>query len=91
MIFRHWAEIGSGIVPDDYRRNEHKTRKYTFVFRKVGKPDILPPTRASEFPLETVSLLLGHRKLAITEKHYARFVPERQALIETKSGKRGHV
>ena len=34
-----------------------------------------------EVPLETVSLLLGHRKLAITEKHYARFVPEMQALI----------
>lgn len=26
----------------------------------------------NEVPLETVSLLLGHRKLAITEKHYAR-------------------
>jgi len=38
----------------------------------------------SEVPLETVSLLLGHRKLAITEKHYARFVPERQALIEAQ-------
>jgi integrase len=36
----------------------------------------------SGVPLETVSLLLGHKKLAITEKHYARFVPERQALIE---------
>jgi integrase len=36
----------------------------------------------NEVPLETVSLLLGHKKLAITEKHYARFVPERQALIE---------
>jgi site-specific recombinase XerD len=29
----------------------------------------------SGVPLETVSLLLGHKKLAITEKHYARFVP----------------
>jgi site-specific recombinase XerD len=38
----------------------------------------------SEVPLETVSLLLGHKKLAITEKHYARFVPERQALIESE-------
>jgi integrase len=38
----------------------------------------------SEVPLETVSLLLGHKKLAITEKHYARFVPERQALIESQ-------
>jgi len=38
----------------------------------------------SEVPLETVSLLLGHKKLAITEKHYARFVPERQALIEAQ-------
>jgi site-specific recombinase XerD len=38
----------------------------------------------NEVPLETVSLLLGHKKLAITEKHYARFVPERQVLIETQ-------
>jgi integrase len=38
----------------------------------------------SEVPLETVSLLLGHKKVAITEKHYARFVPERQALIESQ-------
>lgn len=37
-----------------------------------------------EVPLETVSLLLGHKKLAITERHYARFVPERQALIEAQ-------
>jgi site-specific recombinase XerD len=37
-----------------------------------------------EVPLETVSLLLGYKKLAITEKQYARFVPERQALIETQ-------
>lgn len=36
----------------------------------------------NEIPLETVSVLLGHKKLAITEEHYARFVPERQALIE---------
>jgi len=36
----------------------------------------------AEVPLETVSVLLGHRKLAITEKHYARFVPERQASID---------
>jgi site-specific recombinase XerD len=49
----------------------------------------------NEVPLETVSLLLGHRKLAITEKHYARFVPERQALIESQVRKTwartGHV
>ena len=38
----------------------------------------------AEVPLETVSLLLGHKKLAITEKHYARFVPERQRLIEAQ-------
>jgi integrase len=38
----------------------------------------------NEVPLETVSLLPGHKKLAITEKHYSRFVPERQALIEAQ-------
>jgi len=49
----------------------------------------------NEVPLETVSLLLGYRKLAITEKHYARFVPEPQALIESQVRKTwaraGHV
>jgi hypothetical protein len=53
------------------------------------------PQISDEVPLETVSLLLGHRKLAITEKHYARFVPERQALIESQVRKTwartGHV
>lgn len=38
----------------------------------------------SGVPLETVSLLLGHRKLAITERYYARFVPERQASVEAQ-------
>ena len=38
----------------------------------------------NEVPLETVRLLLGHKRLAVTEKHYSRFVPERQALIETQ-------
>jgi integrase/recombinase XerC len=38
----------------------------------------------NEVPLETVSLLLGHKRIAITEKHYARFVPERQATIEAQ-------
>lgn len=49
----------------------------------------------AEVPLETVSVLLGHRKLAITEKHYARFVPERQASIDRQVRKswarHGHV
>jgi site-specific recombinase XerD len=43
----------------------------------------------NEVPLATVSLLLGHKRLAITEKHYARFVPERQALVETQIRKTG--
>ena len=43
----------------------------------------------NEVPLETVSLLLGHKRLAITEKHCARFVPERQALVETQIRKTG--
>lgn len=33
-------------------------------------------------PLETVSRLLGHRSMAVTEKHYAAWVPERQAKLE---------
>jgi hypothetical protein len=38
----------------------------------------------NEVPLETVSLVLGHKKLVITEKHHARLVSERQALIENQ-------
>lgn len=34
--------------------------------------------------LQTVSTLLGHRKLAITERYYARFVPERQLTIDAQ-------
>jgi integrase/recombinase XerD len=34
--------------------------------------------------LQTVSTLLGHRKLAITERYYARFVPERQDAIDSQ-------
>jgi integrase/recombinase XerD len=44
--------------------------------------------------LQTVSTLLGHRKLAITERYYARFVPERQDAIDSQVRKswalRGH-
>ena len=63
---------------------------YRKLFKHAGIPGHLQRLRhtfaknllVSEVPLETVSLLLGHKKLAITEKHYARFVPERQALID---------
>jgi len=33
-------------------------------------------------PLETVSILLGHSSVRITEKHYAPWVKERQVLLE---------
>jgi integrase len=33
-------------------------------------------------PLETVSRLLGHKSVAVTEKHYSAWVPERQAKLE---------
>ena len=31
-----------------------------------------------------MSTLLGHRKLAITERYYAQFVPERQDAIDSQ-------
>lgn len=34
--------------------------------------------------LQTLSTLLGHRKLATTERYYARFIPERQATIDAQ-------
>jgi integrase len=33
-------------------------------------------------PLETVSRLLRHKSVAVTEKHYSAWVPERQAKLE---------
>ena len=34
-------------------------------------------------PLETVSILLGHSSVRVTEKHYAPWVKQRQVLLET--------
>ena len=33
-------------------------------------------------PVGTVAILLGHRKVAITEKHYSRWITERQAIVD---------
>jgi integrase len=33
-------------------------------------------------PVGTVAILLGHRKVAITEKHYSRWITERQAVVD---------
>jgi hypothetical protein len=33
-------------------------------------------------PLDRVSVLLGHRKVSVTEKHYAAWVRERQEQLE---------
>ncbi len=33
-------------------------------------------------PLDTVSQLLGHRKIEVTQRHYNKWVPERQKLLE---------
>jgi Phage integrase family len=68
----------------------HKAYRKLFKHAGVnGHPHRLRHTFAknlllSGVPLETASLLLAHKKLAITEKHYARFVPERQKLIENQ-------
>ncbi len=33
-------------------------------------------------PVGTVAILLGHGKVAITEKHYSRWITERQAVVD---------
>jgi integrase/recombinase XerD len=33
-------------------------------------------------PMERVSILLGHRSIRVTEKHYAAWVPARQEQLE---------
>jgi integrase len=35
----------------------------------------------ADVPVGTVAKLLGHRGLAVTEQHYSRWIPERQAAI----------
>jgi site-specific recombinase XerD len=36
----------------------------------------------ADVPVGTVAKLLGHRRVAVTEQHYSRWIPERQAAID---------
>jgi integrase len=36
----------------------------------------------ADVPVGTVAKLLGHRRIAVTEQHYSRWIPERQAVID---------
>jgi integrase len=51
-----------------------------------GHPHMLRHTFAKRHliagvPIRTVVILMGHRKVAITEKHYSRWIPGRQAAV----------
>lgn len=76
------AESCSSVWQEAYRKlfKQAGITGHPHRFRHTFAKNLL----LAEVPLETVSLLLGHKKLSITEKHYARFVPERQALIEAQ-------
>jgi integrase len=61
------------------------------MFARAGIPDghahRLRDTFAVELlnegvPIESVTVLLGHRSKAVTEKHYAPWVKERQDIVE---------
>jgi integrase len=60
------------------------------VFKKAGvegTPHQLRHTFAKRLliagaPVGTVAVLLGHRKVAITERHYSRWIVERQAVLD---------
>ena len=70
----------SSVWQEAFRKlfNHAGVKGHPHQFRHTFAKNLL----VAEVPLETVSVLLGHRKLSITEKHYARFVPERQASID---------
>jgi len=79
------AETKSATIPVEYRRLLDKVFETAGVegtshrFRHTFACEML----IAGMPLETVSKLLGHKSIAVTEKHYAAWVPERQIKLET--------
>jgi integrase/recombinase XerD len=79
------AETKSPTVPKEYGKLLEKVFTAAGVdgtshqFRHTFACEML----IAGMPLETVSKLLGHRSIAVTERHYAAWVPERQTKLET--------
>jgi serine/threonine protein kinase len=73
---------------EDCAAMHRKTLAKLFKLAKVtGNPHMFRHTFAKRLlikrvPLELVSVLLGHRKTDVTQRHYNKWVPERQKGIE---------
>jgi len=68
----------------------HWRKSFSKLFKQAGVPGHSHQFRhtfakrllIAGVPLGTVAILLGHRKVAITEKHYSRWITERQAVVD---------
>jgi integrase/recombinase XerD len=88
MSTRHYFWTGEGkvdTVAGNYRRSLRHLFKLAGV--KGGHPHRFRDTFAVELllagvPLDRVSVLLGHRSIKVTEKHYTPWVRARQEQLE---------
>jgi len=85
---QHWFWSGSGKL-DSALTNWRKRLKRLFQIAKIpdGHAHRFRDTFAGELllagvPIESVSVLLGHSSVRITEKHYASWVQSRQNQLE---------
>ena len=68
----------------------HWRKSFSKLFKQAGVPGHPHQFRhtfakrllIAGVPVGTVAILLGHRKVAITEKHYSRWITERQAVVD---------
>ncbi|PYV86295.1 MAG: hypothetical protein DMG05_20165, partial [Acidobacteria bacterium] len=68
----------SGVEPRCYLFIAVITNGYSHRFRDTFAVELLK----EGVPIESVSVLLGHRSVKVTEKHYAPWVKERQDQLE---------
>jgi integrase/recombinase XerD len=82
-----WTGVGSkDTLAGNWRRTFRRLCRIAGV--KGGHPHRFRDTLAVELlldgmPIEQVSILLGHASVKITERHYAPWVPARQAQLES--------
>ncbi len=83
--FFSWNTTRKNLIAHEYAKSLVKVFETAGI--KGGHSHRFRHTFACEMliagtPLETVSRLLGHKSIAVTERHYAAWVPERQTKLE---------
>lgn len=68
----YWRKLFSGLFKQAGIDGTPHQLRHTFAKRLL----------IAGAPVGTVAILLGHRKVAITEKHYSRWIVERQAVVD---------